>query len=444
MKKLLLVLFLLSISTPLLAQQGASGGLTFITPLQLSVGQDNNFLVDRTDPAERLFVLSLPPSVQSLAPDILPKKLSDNIMMLTLPRLAYQNDSQRHEFSATYMPEFEMFQVNRDLNTWNHSATAQFTYFLNRTMAFSISDGYRSSKDAARTLQNVFLLLPRSQYRENAIRAAFVIHTSSVMNFGVRYDNTVSKFGQTDQFQARLLDNTTNGLSVIATRMLERNMRLRVTYSRFSISPMNKQKTNDDAVDAPRSFEKPVQSVTTEYRWIVNPNLTLNFSGGLSMLDTGMNYSFRSSATRRLGTYYWLTGGFSRSLSFISNGLSAAGYFNVFMFRFRAQPTRKIGLELGASASRDAAGRLATPSTALLGRARFDYRWTDRMVTFANLETYQQNRNDYVRSALSRNRFLVGIEYSFASDVERRTNHLNQDGQNVPLTEQQRRQQEQE
>ena len=66
---------------------------------------------------------------------------------------------------------------------------------------------------------------------------------------------------------------------------------------------------------------------------------------------------------------------------------------------------------------------------------RVDYRWTDRTVTFATVETYQQNVNDFVRAPLSRNRFFVGIEFSLASDTQRRTNHLNQDGQYVALTD---------
>lgn len=448
MKKFLGILLLLSASTPVFAQQGTTGasGFTFITPLQFSVGRDSNFLVDRTDPGERLFVLSLSPSIQPLAPDIMPRKLKDNMMMLTLPRLAYQNDSRRHELTATYMPEFELFQQNRDQNTWNHSATAQFTYFLSRTMEVSVTEGYRSSMDAARTLRNVYLLLPRSRYRENAIRGSFGFHTSPVMDFAIRFDNTITKFGQTDQFQARILDNVTNGFSVIGTRMMRKNQRLRVTYSRFAVSPINTTKTNDDAVDAPRSFERPVNTMMAEYRIVANPSLTFEFSGGLSVIDTGKNFVFRSNATRRLGGYYWLTGGFSRALSFmngapgLANGLSAAGYYDMLLLRFRAQPTQKVAFQLEMSGSRDAAGRTATSSKSLLGRARIDYRWSDRTVTFANLETYQQNKNDYVRSPLARNRFFVGIEYSLASEVDRRTNHLNQDGQNVAISERQRRQ----
>ena len=56
----------------------------------------------------------------------------------------------------------------------------------------------------------------------------------------------------------------------------------------------------------------------------------------------------------------------------------------------------------------------------LLGRARFDYRVSDRNVLFASLETFQQNNNAYVRAPLSRNRFTVGIEISLSGETERR------------------------
>ncbi len=86
MKKFVLVLCLLSFSLPLFAQQGTVGisGFSFVAPLKVGVGTDNNFLVDRTPPNERLFDLSLPPSVQRLAPGTFPKRLDDNPMTITL------------------------------------------------------------------------------------------------------------------------------------------------------------------------------------------------------------------------------------------------------------------------------------------------------------------------------------------------------------------------
>jgi hypothetical protein len=74
-----------------------------------------------------------------------------------------------------------------------------------------------------------------------------------------------------------------------------------------------------------------------------------------------------------------------------------------------------------------------------MAAARFDYRLSDRTVWFASYETFQQNRNEFVRSPLSRNRFMVGIEISFSSERDRRTNRLNEDEQYVALTDHTRR-----
>ncbi len=62
MKKLILVVFLLSFTASLRAQQAETGlnGFKFLAPVQIQFGRDNNFLVDRTSLNEKLFVLSLP------------------------------------------------------------------------------------------------------------------------------------------------------------------------------------------------------------------------------------------------------------------------------------------------------------------------------------------------------------------------------------------------
>src|SRR6266849_3439090 len=111
MKKLVLVLCLFSFSLPLFAQQGTVGigigGFSFVAPLKVGVGTDNNFLLNRTLPSERLFDLSLPPSIQPVAPGTFPKQLDDHVMIMTLPKIAFQNYSRRHEFVMTYAPELE-------------------------------------------------------------------------------------------------------------------------------------------------------------------------------------------------------------------------------------------------------------------------------------------------------------------------------------------------
>src|ERR1043165_9466160 len=99
MKRLLVVVFLFGMSVPLLAQQAEKllNGVQFVAPLRLATGTDNNFLVDRTNPNEKLFVLSLPPSIQPGAPNIKPELLDDRFYLLTIPKIGFKDESRRHE-----------------------------------------------------------------------------------------------------------------------------------------------------------------------------------------------------------------------------------------------------------------------------------------------------------------------------------------------------------
>jgi hypothetical protein len=141
-----------------------------------------------------------------------------------------------------------------------------------------------------------------------------------------------------------------------------------------------------------------------------------------------------------------VSGGFARSLAFtagssaaFAQGLGSNGFFDVYSLRFKGEPTRKTGILFDMTWSRDAAGQVVNGSHAFMGRARCDYRLTDREVVYTSIESFEQNENAYVRAPLSRNRFMVGIEISLSSETERRLNHANQDTQYVALTDHQRR-----
>src|SRR5688500_4083703 len=113
-KPIALTLFVFLLAAPLQAQQGTSsyGDLQFTTPIRVSVSSDNNFLVDRTGINERLFLLSLPPSVLPFSTDLQPKRLADQVVTLSLPTISLLNDSARRLFSVSYRPEFEVFLRN--------------------------------------------------------------------------------------------------------------------------------------------------------------------------------------------------------------------------------------------------------------------------------------------------------------------------------------------
>src|SRR5215475_11824354 len=278
MEKLLLLVCLLGPAAAF-AQQAQTGVnvFSFIAPLQIESGADHNFLVDRTNPNERLLVLSLPASVQTAAPNIKPLQLSDTVLTLTAPKMAFQNDSKRHEFLATWAPEAELFAHNSDQRALNHRAVGTFTYFFARNVEASVGDSYISSHDPARTLDNIFLMLPRSKYTENDFRASFVYQPNPITSLGVQYDNSRTNFGQTDPFQTHILDSVTKGYSFIGTRMLTRTQRVRFTYSIFNISPINPHSKGEDQVTTNYAFQRPIHSGIVEYRLGLNPTTVLNF-----------------------------------------------------------------------------------------------------------------------------------------------------------------------
>ncbi len=451
MKKLVTALLMIATTLPLYAQQGKSGysGLSFITPLTINAGHDSNFLIDRTKPGERLFFLSLPPSVQFMAPNALPQRFDDQVLILGLPKTAFVSDSMRHQLTVSYQPEFEIFRGNRDQNSWNHEAGADFSYFPTRRTQISVGDNFRTSKDPSRVLQNVFLLLPRGGYKENTLRGSFNFNKSELTSFGIRADHTLTLFDQVDQFQRRVLNSTANSLSLVATRMLQRNHRLRGTYSVFQVTPINSQKTGDGEVDHESAgLEGPAQSVTLEYRFSPDPSTVFEFTGGGVHTGGGPRFIFGGLADRRIGSM-WLGGGYSRTLSFFggqnttySNGIAPAAFYEVVFLRFRGQVSRRIGLEISGVGSHEVHGSLIGQTKMGLGRSRIDYRLSNRTVVFFSAETYQQSRNEFINTPLSRNRFFTGIEISLSSEAQRRTSRLNRDADNVALTEQssQRRQ----
>src|SRR5262247_784703 len=134
MTKCLLLLCVIAFAGKAYGQQAKGGytGFAFTSPLEVSMGQDNNFLIDKSSNADRLFLLSLPPSVQSATPLSQPKKFNDQVLLLTAPTISFLNDTRRREFAVNYRPEFEIFRTNGDQNSWNHEFSLGFAYLLNR------------------------------------------------------------------------------------------------------------------------------------------------------------------------------------------------------------------------------------------------------------------------------------------------------------------------
>jgi len=448
MKRLLLVVFLFWMSAPLLAQQAENllNGVQFVAPLRITTGTDNNFLVDRTNPNEKLLVLSLPPSVQPGAPNIKPQLLDDKFFILTIPKLGFRDETRRHDFTVTWVPEFEMYAHNRDQNAWSQQATVNFTYFLSRSMQISVGDSYRTSSDPARMLQNAFVLLPRAPYKDNSFLATFDYQPDALTSVGVRYDGTSTRYGQTDQFQTRILDTRASGYSFSLSRMLSRTTRVRGIYSIFKSAPVNKAKKYDDAVDTHYNFEKTVHSGTLQYRMALSRLAMVQVEGGLIRLENGLNYTLRGTFEKRFASLYWVAASYGRTLTFMSGpatgfaqGLGNNGFYDAVLIRVNGQPTSRTAFQVDTTVSRAAMSRVVEANHGLMGRARVDYRLSDRTVVFGSAESYQQNRNAYVQAPLARNRFMVGLEFSLSSEAQRRASDFNEDTRNIDVTDRPRR-----
>ncbi len=448
MKKTVVLLSILAFALPLHAQHAQSGygNFTWASPAEISVGSDSNFLVDRVTPDQKLLVNSLPASVLLAAPDLRPSRLSDRVYLIKAPTLAYLADTRRNHLSFSYQPEFEIFQTNHDQNSWNSDLIMDYNHWFSRRWQFAIGDSYRSSNDPSRTLQNPLLLLPRSRFQENGLRTGITFDQSARTGYTLRYDHVSATFGDYDPLQRAILDTISQQGSFIVSHMLRRNHRLRVTYSVFSVKPWNHQKKEDERVDTTfADFRKPAQSLAGDYRFTLNPKTVIEFSGGGIRTTTGMNYSLGVSSERRVGQV-WFGAAYSRGLSLQSapqanfaNGLSSSSYYEVLNFHLRGEPIRKVGVQFGISGSRTVDGLVLNTNKSMMERARIDYRLSDRMVAFITQESYYQNRNDYVGTALDRSRLFVGFDYSLSRESDRRISRVNRDAENVAITDQGRK-----
>jgi hypothetical protein len=443
MKKLILVVSLWSFSASLRAQQAETGlnGFKFLAPVQIEFGRDNNFLVDRTSANEKLFVLSLPPSIQSGAPDIRPQKLDDTVLTVGIPKMAFVNDSRRHEFLLTWHPEFEVFTGNSDQNAFNQEAVASFNYYITRNIQVWFGDKFQTSKDPARTLNNIFVLLPRGDYRENSFVGSVEFQPTRLTNVSFQYDTAYTKFGQPDPFQTQLLNSWSSGYSVGLSRLLGRTQRISARYSLYTVRRINRAEKFDDVVDTRSAFEDPISSLTVQYRVRPNPSTALGFSGGGIKSSNGMDYTFSGSLHRRFGNL-WAGGTYMRGLALQARtqagflqGPDNTGFYDLILFRLRGQTSRNTAILADTTIARASSNGLVDSRKALLGRLRFDYRVSDRKVLYASWESFNQSHNVYVQSPLSRNRFMMGIEISLASDSDRRSSHLNEDERYVALTD---------
>jgi hypothetical protein len=428
MKKVALILCLSLFAERLYAQQARSGytGFALTSPLEISGGQDSNFLVDRTTNNDRVFFLSLPPSVQRDTPLNEPKTFSDQVFLLNAPTLSFLSDSPRREFALNYKPEFELFRQNGDQNSWNHYFTGGFAYLLNRKTEIFAGDTLNTTQDPARTMQVVSLLLPRSHYRENSFRVSLSHSFTEATRAEVRLDDTTTIFSRFDPFQIRVLDTKTTGGTISLTHQFDRNQRVRGGFSVFRTRPINREGVADSVVDADRvGMTKPVYMEALSYQRMFGRTAIAEFTGGAVQGEIGSSFIWGLSADKRFGDLV-LGGGYSRSVLFVAGGrqflapgLQSNDVYDTATVRLRGKLSQHVRILFNVTGSQDHSAVIVKRSKSLMGRLRLTYQLTDHTAVFTNLETYRQNKNDLINSPLARNRIFFGLEYSFDPDANR-------------------------
>src|SRR5579859_4365498 len=95
----------LTLTIPVLAQDRPNG-FDLTSPLRLSSGYDDNFVVGS-------------------------RMLDDTVSILTSPTFSWMKSTHQTRFSVGYETEFELFSRNGNLDAWNHAANLHFNHQLN-------------------------------------------------------------------------------------------------------------------------------------------------------------------------------------------------------------------------------------------------------------------------------------------------------------------------
>jgi hypothetical protein len=103
------------------------------------------------------------------------------------------------------------------------------------------------------------------------------------------------------------------------------------------------------------------------------------------------------------------------------------------MFRVRGRLSENVRILFNVMASRDESDIAVQRSQSLMGRLRLSRQLTEHTAVFANIETYRQNKNDFVNAPLVRNRIFFGLEYSFDPDKNRAVTDFDKEPEYVGL-----------
>ena len=372
------------------AHAGESSGFFLTTPITLSAGRDTNFLLGN-------------------------RQLADNVFLLVPSEMSLLSLGRRAELSFSYQPEFELFMRNHEQDAWNHQAAFRLNYRITPRLTLGGGDAFLLTKDPSRQLPENPVLLPRGSYRENRAYINLDYRLSALTNLDFRFDNTNTNMAFSEFSKASEFREAGKGATVSISRLLNPRQSVAASYSLL--------KSNVSGLGLPSlngTLPVSLGNFSLIYNYRVRHDLLLGFSGGV-LHGTSGAYTLSGHIEKRLGSY-WLKAGYQRYLSSFGQpgasdqdsagarfqgGLLPSSLVQVVLFGLRGNVSDRTGIEVGVRASRTSFALADRDRKNLFGHLGLDYRLTDRLTAFLNLESYLQSQSH--TEGIGRNRFFGGI-----------------------------------
>jgi hypothetical protein len=381
------------IQTSSLAPTQLSDGFHFTSPLSLSAGYDNNFVVGS-------------------------QALNDTVILLTSPTLSWKKSTHRTDFEVDYEPEFEIFSQHTELNAWNHLAKMHFSHRFNARLTFDAGNSFLATMDPTRQLEDSLLLLPRGLFRQNLLYAGISYRLDRQTTVHFRFDNAITTM-DLPKTLAGVLNQSSVAGTVSVDRTLNRHHFLTGSYSYLYIVPFQTTAQLNSL-----ALNQPMHNVDVGYTYTPNPGLIIRLSGGV-IRGPQFGYTAGGSVEKRLARV-WLTGGFQRYLSFfgplspVAAGPSSAipfaqgvlpGFvYQVASFGIRGNVTKHLSVNVAGLNARNDASVKNGNIRSWVARCRADYKLSGRLVAFTQLDFYDQNLNEFSPLPLSRRRYFGGLQ----------------------------------
>ena len=388
------LLLLLGIVAALLVEvagwaQERPNGFYLTSPLSLSAGYDDNFVVNS-------------------------RAVDDTVSILTAPTFSWIKSTHRAYFSVDYQPEFELFARYSSLDSWNHSATLRYSYRINSRLSGEAGDSFLSTSDTSRRLADSQFLLPYGRFQQNFVFAGLAYRLDYRTRFYFRFDNAITTMALQGP-QANRFDQMTNAGTATIDHTVNRHHFVTASYAYLRVRPLDREESTAYSYPA-------VHALNAGYMYTVNPGLIFRVTGGL-VRGREFAYTAGGAVEKQLGGL-WIMAGYQRYLSFFgglepsggtagrpvpfTNGLLPDSLYQAASLRVRGKLTRRVGLEFNGQRGRASYGGRGFRS--LIAQLRLDYKLSDRFILFARAEYYGYNVSQFSESPLSRRRYFGGVE----------------------------------